>query len=154
MPVDFFAFLTARAAVSLVTAMLTIAIGWHLYQNSGDPFDLALVGLMQIIPIFLFFFVTGWATDSLPRKALLIICTITEAVILIGITMAMLADDLNLTVIFALLFAHGGVKAFTHQPSKLLFPTSFHLPCCRVRSHLTLPLARSLPLQGRCWQVF
>ena len=96
----FFAFLTARAAVSLVTAMLTIAIGWHLYQNSGDPFDLALVGLMQIIPIFLFFFVTGWATDSLPRKALLIICTITEAVILIGITMAMLVDDLNLTVIF------------------------------------------------------
>ena len=46
MPVDFFAFLTARAAVSLVTAMLSIAIGWHLYQNSGDPFDLALVGLM------------------------------------------------------------------------------------------------------------
>jgi len=54
MPVDFFAFLTARAAVSLVTAMLSIAIGWHLYQNSGDPFDLALVGLMQIMPIFLF----------------------------------------------------------------------------------------------------
>ena len=122
MPVDFFAFLTARAAVSLVTAMLTIAIGWHLYQNSGDPFDLALVGLMQIIPIFLFFFVTGWATDSLPRKALLIICTITEAVILIGITMAMLVDELNLTVIFALLFAHGGVKAFYTPAQQAIIP--------------------------------
>ena len=122
MPVDFFAFLTARAAVSLVTAMLTIAIGWHLYQNSGDPFDLALVGLMQIIPIFLFFFMTGWATDSLPRKALLIICTITEAVILIGITMAMLVDDLNLTVIFALLFAHGGVKAFYTPAQQAIIP--------------------------------
>ncbi|MDB9890586.1 MFS transporter [Alphaproteobacteria bacterium] len=122
MPVDFFAFLTARAAVSLVTAMLTIAIGWHLYQNSGDPFDLALVGLMQIIPIFLFFFVTGWATDSLPRKALLIICTITEAVILISITMAMLVDDLNLTVIFALLFAHGGVKAFYTPAQQAIIP--------------------------------
>ena len=122
MPVDFFAFLTARAAVSLVTAMLTIAIGWHLYQNSGDPFDLALVGLMQIIPIFLFFFMTGWATDSLPRKALLIICTITEAVILIGITMAMLVDELNLTVIFALLFAHGGVKAFYTPAQQAIIP--------------------------------
>ena len=122
MPVDFFAFLTARAAVSLVTAMLTIAIGWHLYQNSGDPFDLALVGLMQIIPIFLFFFMTGWATDSLPRKALLIICTIIEAVILIGITMAMLVDELNLTVIFALLFAHGGVKAFYTPAQQAIIP--------------------------------
>jgi MFS family permease len=122
MSVNFFAFLTARAAVSLVTAMLSIAIGWHLYQNSGDPFDLALVGLMQIMPIFLFFFVTGWATDSLPRKALLIICTITEAVILIGITMAMLVDDLNLTVIFTLLFAHGGVKAFYTPAQQAIIP--------------------------------
>ena len=122
MPVDFFAFLTARAAVSLVTAMLSIAIGWHLYQNSGDPFDLALVGLMQIMPIFLFFFVTGWATDSLPRKALLVICTIADAAILIGITMAMLADDLNLTIIFALLFAHGGVKAFYTPAQQAIIP--------------------------------
>ena len=51
----FHVFLVARAAVSLVTAMLSIAIGWHLYQNSGDPFDLALVGVMQVTPIFLFF---------------------------------------------------------------------------------------------------
>jgi len=122
MPATFYAFLTARAAVSLVTAMLSIAIGWHLYQNSGDPFDLALVGLMQILPIFLFFFVTGWATDSLPRKALLITCTISEMLILGGITLAMLADELNLTIIFSLLFAHGGVKAFYTPAQQAIIP--------------------------------
>jgi MFS family permease len=122
MPASFFAFLTARAAVSLVNSMLSIAIGWHLYQNSGDPFDLALVGLMQILPIFLFFFATGWATDSLPRKALLIICTISEMVILGGITIAMLADELNLTIIFSLLFAHGGVKAFYAPAQQAIIP--------------------------------
>ena len=108
----FLFFLVARAAVSLVTTMLSIAIGWHLYQNSGDPFDLALVGLMQVIPIFLFFFLTGWATDSLPRKTLLILCTISEMVVLGGITLAMFANDLNLTYIFILLFMHGTIKAF------------------------------------------
>ena len=108
----FLFFLVARAAVSLVTTMLSIAIGWHLYQNSGDPFDLALVGLMQVIPIFLFFFLTGWATDSLPRKTLLILCTISEMVVLGGITLAMFANDLNLTHIFILLFMHGTIKAF------------------------------------------
>ncbi|HAE08632.1 MAG TPA: MFS transporter, partial [Alphaproteobacteria bacterium] len=92
------------------------------YQNSGDPFDLALVGLMQILPIFLFFFVTGWATDSLPRKALLIICTISEMVILGGITLVMLADELNLTIIFSLLFAHGGVKAFYTPAQQAIIP--------------------------------
>ena len=92
--------------------MLSIAIGWHLYQNSGNPLDLAFVGLMQIIPIFLFFFVIGWATDSLPRKFLLIICSISEMLILIGITIVMLAETLNLSLIFLLLFLHGTAKAF------------------------------------------
>ncbi len=112
MSLHFIFFLIARAAVSLTTAMLSIAIGWHLYQNSGDPFDLALVGLMQIMPIFLFFFLTGWATDSLSRKILLITCSISEIAVLGGITMAMLADTLNLSLIFGLLFVHGTIKAF------------------------------------------
>ena len=112
MSLHFIFFLVARAAVSLVTAMLSIAIGWHLYQNSGDPFDLALVGVMQVTPIFLFFFVTGWATDSLPRKTLLIICTVSDVIILAGISLVMLNGSLNLTSIFTLLFAHGTAKAF------------------------------------------
>ena len=90
MSLHFIFFLVARAAVSLVTGMLSIAIGWHLYQNSGDPFDLALVGVMQVTPIFLFFFVTGWATDSLPRKTLLILCTVSDVIILAGISLIML----------------------------------------------------------------
>lgn len=112
MPVYFISFLVARAAVSLVTTMLSIAIGWHLYQNSGNTLDLALVGVMQVIPILLFFFATGWATDSLPRKTLLIICTFSDVLILAGISIVMLADKMNLTYIFTLLFLHGTVKAF------------------------------------------
>jgi MFS family permease len=122
MPVSFFGFLTARAAVSLANAMLSISIGWHLYQNSGDPFDLALVGLMQITPIFLFFFVTGWAVDSLPRKLMLIICTISEAAILAAITLVMLAETLNLTLIFSLIFLHGATKAFYTPAQQAIIP--------------------------------
>jgi len=68
MSLHFIFFLVARAAVSLVTAMLSIAIGWHLYQNSGDPLDLAVVGVMQVTPIFLFFFVTAGPPTACPGK--------------------------------------------------------------------------------------
>ncbi|MEL0207103.1 MAG: MFS transporter [Alphaproteobacteria bacterium] len=122
MPASFFGFLTARAAVSLVNAMLSIAIGWHLYQNSGDPFDLALVGLMQIAPIFLFFFVTGWAVDTFPRKIMLIICTLCEASILAAITYVMLAEELNLFLVFSLLFLHGATKAFYTPAQQAIIP--------------------------------
>ena len=122
MPRSFFGFLTARATVSLANTMLTISIGWHLYQNSGDPFDLALVGLMQIIPIFLFFFVTGWAVDSLPRKMILIICSVSEAIILAALTSVMLADVLNVTLVFGLLFLHGASKAFYTPAQQAIIP--------------------------------
>ncbi len=119
---SFTAFLLARANVSLVTSMLSIAVGWHLYQNSGDPLDLALVGLMQIIPIFLFFFITGWAVDSLPRKALLIICTIADALVLLVLTLVMLAPVLNLVHVFGLLFLHGSVRAFYTPAQHAIIP--------------------------------
>jgi MFS family permease len=122
MPFSFFGFLTARASTSLANAMLTISIGWHLYQNSGDPFDLALVGLMQITPIFLFFFATGWVVDSLPRKLVLIICTIFESFILVGISVVMLDEKLNLLFIFGLLFLHGSVKAFYSPAQQAIIP--------------------------------
>ena len=122
MPPSFFGFLTARATVSLANTMLTVSIGWHLYQNSGDPFDLALVGLMQIIPIFLFFFVTGWAVDSLPRKMILIICSVSEAIILAALTSVMLADVLNVTFVFGLLFLHGASKAFYTPAQQAIIP--------------------------------
>ena len=122
MPLSFFGFLTARATVSLAYTMLTISIGWHLYKHSGDPFDLALVGLMQIAPIFLFFFLTGWAVDSLPRKMMLIVCTVSEAIILAALTLVMLADSLNVTLVFGLLFLHGATKAFYTPAQQAIIP--------------------------------
>ena len=117
--------------VSLANTMLTISIGWHLYQNSGDPFDLALVGLMQIIPIFVFF-VTGWAVDSL--KMILIICSVSEAIILAALTSVMLADVLNVTFVFGLLFLHGASKAFYTPAQRQLFRTS----CPKISFHVRL----------------
>ena len=54
----FVGYLGARIAIGANT-MLTVALGWHLYEMTGDPWSLALVGLMQIIPVYVFFFVSG-----------------------------------------------------------------------------------------------
>ena len=47
------AFLAARVAFGLSMQMVAVALGWHLYEASGDPFDLALVGLIFVLPIFI-----------------------------------------------------------------------------------------------------
>ncbi|NBR40424.1 MAG: MFS transporter, partial [Alphaproteobacteria bacterium] len=67
----FIFYLSARVLLSLASATLTMAIGWHLYLFSNNPFDLALVGLMQIVPMILLFIVSGWIVDNFPRKLIL-----------------------------------------------------------------------------------
>ena len=111
MPAHFFAFLGGSALINLVTTALSVAVGWHIYEHSGNPMDLAIVGLMQIIPTFLFFFASGWIVDSFSRKTLLIVCAIAEALVMAGLAMVMMAETLNLGFVFGLLFCHGSIRA-------------------------------------------
>ena len=60
----FVLYLVSRVFVTLAATMLSVAVGWHIYEATGNPFDLALVGLMQILPIAGLFLVSGWVVDS------------------------------------------------------------------------------------------
>jgi hypothetical protein len=122
MPAHFFAFLIGIAMTNLVTSALSVALGWHIYLHSGNPIDLAIVGLMQVIPTFLFFFATGWVVDSFPRKTLIIACTIAEALIMAGLAISMFDQEMNLAVIFSLLFVHGSVRAFYFPAKQAIVP--------------------------------
>ena len=109
---NFATYLGARILVSIASSMLTVAIGWHLFTYSGDPFDLALVGLLQITPMILLFIVSGMVVDHLPRKVILVTCALFEAVVYIGLGLSMNDGELNRQMIFILIFLHGTVRAF------------------------------------------
>jgi len=119
----FIAFLAARACVSLAASMLSVAIGWHIYQLTGDPFDLAMVGLVQIIPILALFMLSGWVVDHFPRRTILFICVGMDTLLIIGMAIVLLADTVNIKAIFALLFLHGCVRAFYRPAQAAVLPT-------------------------------
>ena len=122
MPAHFLAFLGGSALINLVTTALSVAVGWHIYEHSGDPMDLAIVGLMQIIPTFLFFFASGWIVDSFSRKHLLILCAIAESLVMAGLALVMLAGELNLAFVFGLLFCHGSIRAIYFPATQAIVP--------------------------------
>ena len=122
MPAHFLAFLGGSALINLVTTALSVAVGWHIYEHSGDPMDLAIVGLMQIIPTFLFFFASGWIVDSFSRKHLLILCAIAEALVMAGLVLVMVAGELNLAFVFGLLFCHGSIRAIYFPATQAIVP--------------------------------
>jgi MFS family permease len=61
-------FLGGAFLSNLSDQALAVAAGWHLYERTGSAWALALIGLMNYLPIFLFSIPAGWVADHFPRK--------------------------------------------------------------------------------------
>lgn len=58
-----------RGFAFLGTLMLSTAVGWELYERTGDPLALGLVGLFELVPVLLFLVASGLASDRYPRRS-------------------------------------------------------------------------------------
>lgn len=61
-------FLMGDLLSNLGTQMLTLAIGWEIYDRTSSPTALGLVGLVQALPIIFLAMPAGHVADSFNRK--------------------------------------------------------------------------------------
>jgi MFS family permease len=118
----FLSFLLARVCLSLASTILSVTVGWHLYQATGNPFDLALVGLMQILPIAGLFIITGWVVDNFSRKLILLLCAALQVVVFLGMAWSMNDGAIDKMPIFSLLFLNGCARAFFGPALQAVLP--------------------------------
>mgnify|MGYP002700979942 CR=1 FL=1 len=57
-------FILSRTANGMGIHMLTVVVGWHVYELTKDPLDLGYIGLAQFAPHFVFFLLEGLAADG------------------------------------------------------------------------------------------
>lgn len=115
-------FLCGRGTFSAIESIMAVAIAWHLYERTGNPFDLALVGLFQIAPVYLLFPVTGWAVDHISRSKILIAGTVMQFLVALGIALLMLDADFTKWWLLLLLSLHGCGKAFMSPALQATLP--------------------------------
>ena len=118
----FLAFLIGRVSIWMAGVMLSVALGWHVYLETKEPLYLALIGLMQILPTFAFFIITGVIIDRVQRKYILLICTLVEFIAFAGIFFAMQFDIIPISFIFCMLLIHGSARAFQIPSEHAILP--------------------------------
>ena len=106
------AFLGSRICFGLSMQMVAVALGWHIYEITGDAFKLALVGLVFVLPIFVFFFLTGFVIDRFRRRDILIAATSIDAVAFVGMAVVLTSDQVSLNWVYFFIFVHGIAHAF------------------------------------------
>ena len=69
---DFLFFLTGRFVASFGQQMLTVAIGWELYERTHSSLLLGLVGLTAFVPMVFMTLPAGHVADTRERKRVII----------------------------------------------------------------------------------
>jgi MFS family permease len=88
---DFRLYMGVRFLGTVAGLMLSVAVGWEVYERTHDPFDLGLVGLFQFLPAILLSLVTGHVADRFDRRRVVGLCYGTHAVWPIYSVMALFA---------------------------------------------------------------
>src|ERR1041385_2537831 len=70
---DLALYLTGRLVASLGQQMLTVAVGWELYERTHSALALGLVGLTQMVPMILFTLPAGHIADNHERKRIIVL---------------------------------------------------------------------------------
>ena len=99
----FRSYLIATMLVRMGTAAQGLAIGWELYDRTGQALSLGMVGLAQAIPMLLFTLPAGYLADVYDRRKLMMISLVGATLASLGLA-AFSYYHLPVTWMYALLF--------------------------------------------------
>lgn len=118
----FLAFWLARVFTASGFQMLTVAIGWHLYQLTGSVLDLGLVGLVEFAPRVLFMLHTGHVADRYDRRRVAALCQAAQALIALTLVVGSSTGTVSRELIFLLAFLLGSARSFEMPATQALLP--------------------------------
>ena len=119
----FVAFWFARIFTASAFQMLTVAIGWNLYQLTGNVMDLGWVGLIEFAPRLLFMLHTGHVADRYDRRRVAAVCQSLQAMIALTLAISSANDHITREMIFILAFLLGAARSFEMPATQALLPS-------------------------------
>ena len=108
----FLRFWVARFLATFSTQIVSVAVGWQVYDLTRDPFDLGLVGIIQFLPSLILVLVTGAVSDRFGRRLIMGLSTGIEALCALALLFFTLRGLTGIGPIFAVLAVFGVARAF------------------------------------------
>jgi MFS family permease len=118
---DVVLYLIGRLASSLGQQMVTVAVGWEIYERTHSTLALGLVGLTQMLPMVLFTLPAGHVADNYDRKQIIVLMNCVTACASLGLTLIS-ALGADVFWIYFCLFAAGTARTFLWPASAAFLP--------------------------------
>ncbi|HEX2622755.1 MAG TPA: MFS transporter [Phototrophicaceae bacterium] len=118
---DFRLLFIGRFIWQLGEQMVTIAVGWELYDRTGSALALGLVGLVQVLPVIALALPAGHIADRFNRKGISIITMVMLALCSLGLAL-LSATQGPLALFYLILFVIGISRAFGDPAMSAMLP--------------------------------
>ena len=117
---NFTLFLSARFIASVAVQMQSVAVGWQVYEKTGNAMDLGLIGLAQFAPFALLILVAGHVADQWNRRWIIVGCVFVEMLCGLLLLAFSLADLESVWPVFAVMALYGSARAFMMPASQAI----------------------------------
>jgi len=102
--------------------MMSVAVGWQVYDLTQSPFALGIVGLAQFVPAFLLTLPGGLAADRFERRRVILFGVSLELIVALSMLAITLSASPRASWIFAVLTLVGVGRAFLAPASQSFLP--------------------------------
>lgn len=102
--------------------IISVAVGWQIYDLTRDPFDLGLIGLFQFLPSLVLILVTGSVADRYNRRMIMGICMVISTLCAVALLTLTVTGLFSPWPVYAILVVFGIERAFLAPASQSLAP--------------------------------
>ena len=115
-------FFLARFLAVFATQIISVSVGWQMYDETRSTIYLGLIGLFQFLPSLLLILVTGTAADRYNRRAIVSICLVISALCAAALLFLTVTDSFSPLPVFGILLVFGVERAFMAPAVQSLAP--------------------------------
>ncbi len=133
----------AMAAAAFAVQIMSVSVGWQVYDITRDPLDLGLVGLVQFMPPLMLVLVTGLIADKFNRRVIMGLCLLLEAVCAAALIAFTLSAPSKVWPVFIILAVLGVARAFLNPAADALAPNLLPREA----------IAHGISLNSMSWQI-
>jgi len=113
-------YFSSRFCTSLATQIVSVAVGWQIYDQTQNPALLGWIGLVQFLPALLLVAVTGITADRVGRRIVMACAVIIEMLCAGAIFYLAVTNNFNPVWVLFILTLFGIARAFYSPASSSL----------------------------------
>lgn len=135
-------YLVSRLSLIVAAQALSVAVGWQIYEITGEALALGLSGLSLFLPGFLLAIAGGHVADQHDRRLILQICHLGFGACAAALAVLAARGEKATLPIYGVLVVIGAIRAFSGPAGQALMPNL-------VERH---QLERAVALGSSTWQ--